>query len=198
MARVVMGCNQSQIIAIEKSAFGIIDFAYRIVFFVVLVGLFAGCQQLPGGQAMRQYQLESDRLVNEFRAQKKRAEELEARNMQLEKRLAESEKLIAKSQLGLGRRNARSTNNDPEWMIGDLDDSRYNNGLSESGSSRSIANRNASGRVKSGLPDAVPSASGQFTSTGTRDPASLGYAPRDLRGDKSSPSQWRPITNPSR
>ena len=47
----------------------------------------SGCQQMPGGQAMRQYQLESDRLLNEFRAQKKRAEDLEVRNAQLEQRL---------------------------------------------------------------------------------------------------------------
>ena len=44
---------------------------------------------------MRQYQQDSDRLLSEFRAQKKRAEELEARNAQLEQRLAESEKLLA-------------------------------------------------------------------------------------------------------
>jgi hypothetical protein len=57
-----------------------------------------GCQQWPGNHAMRQYQIESERLLSEFRSQKKRAEELEQRNMQLERRLGESEREIAKLQ----------------------------------------------------------------------------------------------------
>ncbi len=61
----------------------------------MIASLFSGCQQGPGGMAMRQYQQDSDRLLSEFRAQKKRAEELETRNAQLEQRLAESEKLLA-------------------------------------------------------------------------------------------------------
>ena len=59
---------------------------------------------------MRQYQLESDRLLAEFRAQKKRAEELEIRNGQLEQRLAESEKLLARS---LGGTTGRNTAGNP-------------------------------------------------------------------------------------
>jgi hypothetical protein len=47
---------------------------------------------------MRQYQIESERLLSEYRSQKKRAEELEQRNMQLERRLGESEREIAKLQ----------------------------------------------------------------------------------------------------
>lgn len=71
---------------------------------MMLIGLLCmlsgnlGCQQWPGNQAMRQYQIESERLLSEFRSQKKRAEELEQRNMQLERRLGESEREIAKLQ----------------------------------------------------------------------------------------------------
>jgi len=57
-----------------------------------------GCQQWPGNHAMRQYQIESERLLSEFRSQKKRAEDLEQRNVQLERRLGESEREIAKLQ----------------------------------------------------------------------------------------------------
>ena len=57
-----------------------------------------GCQQWPGNQAMRQYQIESERLLSEYRSQKKRAEDLEQRNVQLERRLGESEREIARLQ----------------------------------------------------------------------------------------------------
>ncbi|MFM8570843.1 MAG: hypothetical protein ACKOAU_04535 [Pirellula sp.] len=63
-----------------------------------LVASSAGCQQWPGNHAMRQYQIESERLLSEYRSQKKRAEELEQRNVQLERRLGESEREIAKLQ----------------------------------------------------------------------------------------------------
>ena len=155
-----------------------------------------GCQRLPGGQAMRQYQLESDRLLAEFRAQKKRAEELEARNGQLEQRLAESEKQLARGLSGTSSRSTASNTNrgrtDSELMIGDArgGGSTLNN-LSDAKSSRST------GRVptliqKGGLPDAFPSTSGKLTSGNRIDPFSLGGS-RDLRGDPKSESQWRPV-----
>ncbi|MFM2013988.1 MAG: hypothetical protein RLZZ396_2772 [Planctomycetota bacterium] len=63
-----------------------------------MVASSVGCQQWPGNHAMRQYQIESERLLSEYRSQKKRAEELEQRNVQLERRLGESEREIAKLQ----------------------------------------------------------------------------------------------------
>ena len=156
-----------------------------------------GCQRFPATQAMRQYQLESDRLLAEFRAQKKRAEELEIRNGQLEQRLAESEKLLARSLGGTsGRSTAGNTNRSrsgSELMIGNApgDRSPINN-LSDANSSRSSA-RGPSKIVRGGLPDTLPSTSGQLTSGNRSDPLSLGSGPRDLRGDPKSESQWRPV-----
>ena len=170
----------------------------RIACAMVLLSsvVISGCQRLPGGQAMRQYQLESDRLLNEFRAQKKRAEDLEARNVQLEHRLAESEKLLASSQNGYGGRSSKNRN-DSELLIGEATGSRRNsNLLSESGSSRSLGLRGPLGRT--GLPDVSPSTAGQLTSGSNRDPISLFGPPRDLRGDRNRESQWRPISGSQR
>lgn len=158
---------------------------------------FTGCQRFPATQAMRQYQLESDRLLAEFRAQKKRAEDLEVRNGQLEQRLAESEKLLARSLAGTtGRSTAGNTNrgrSNSELTIGNAsgDRSAINN-LSDANSSRSSA-RGPSKIVRGGLPDTTPSTSGQLTSGNRNDPLSLGSGPRDLRGDPKSESQWRPV-----
>jgi len=155
-----------------------------------------GCQRFPGSQAMRQYQMENDRLLAEFRAQKKRADESEVRNSQLEQRLAESEKLSARI---LGGSNSRSTagntnrsRNDSELMIGDARGDNSINSLSDAKSSRSTAR----GPVKinrGGLPDSIPSTSGLLTSGNRSDPLSLGNGPRDLKGDPKSESQWRPV-----
>lgn len=69
-----------------------------LCFLLSVVASSIGCQQWPGNHAMRQYQIESERLLSEYRSQKKRAEELEQRNLQLERRLGESEREIAKLQ----------------------------------------------------------------------------------------------------
>ena len=156
-----------------------------------------GCQRFPGGQAMRQYQLESDRLLAEFRAQKKRAEELEVRNGQLEKRLAESEKLLARTVGGSSSRstagNTARSRNDSQLMIGEARVDRGTiNELSDLNSSRSPG-RGPTKIQNGGLPDALPSTSGQLTSGNRIDPFSLGGGPRDLRGDPKSESQWRPV-----
>lgn len=158
---------------------------------------FTGCQRFPATQAMRQYQLESDRLLAEFRAQKKRAEELEVRNGQLEQRLAESEKLLARSLGGTaGRSTAGNTNrsrSNSELTIGNAPSDRSTiNNLSDANSSRSSA-RGPSKILRGGLPDTHPSTSGQLTSGNRNDPLSLGSGPRDLRGDPKGESQWRPV-----
>jgi hypothetical protein len=144
---------------------------------------------------MRQYQLESERLVSEFRAQKKRAEELEARNVQLEQRLAESEKMLARTQNGSGRRSVRGGG---EILLGESRDTRTLENLSDSGSSRSSAANGISGRLPGGLPDVDSRTSGRFASGAARDPIALGGPSRDLRGDRDRDPQWRPISSPSK
>lgn len=161
-----------------------------------LIAPLTGCQRWPNGQAMKQYQMESDRLLAEFRAQKKRAEELEVRNNQLEQRLAESEKMVARSQLGLGGRSTASQSikggNSPELLIGDARGfSKNTSGLSENDSSR--ANPGRSKILRGGLPDTKAGTSGTFTSVNPKDPISIGGNPRDLKGDPKAASQWRPV-----
>lgn len=160
---------------------------------------FAGCQQVPGGFTMRQYQQENNRLLSEFRAQKKRAEEAEARNVLLEQRNAESEKQVA---LGANPRNlSRGRTSNSRSSTDSSDSRRAGITLSERDSSRLINNRN---NLQSGLPDAEPGTAGRFTSGSNlsdlnrRDPISLGTSSEDLRGDSSRESQWRPISKPNR
>jgi hypothetical protein len=145
---------------------------------IVVVLCLTGCQQWPGNTAMRQYQLESDRLLSEFRAQKKRAEELEQRNVQLEQRLDETEKMLARVQ---GRGSSRLANAGAYGGPGsgnerDLTDIGSPNGMAQPG-------RRIPGP---GLPEASPGTASRLTS-GLSDPKS------DLRGDPSRPNQWRPI-----
>jgi hypothetical protein len=118
---------------------------------------------------MKQYQLESDRLLSEFRSQKKRAEEFEQRNQQLEKRLGESERLIAKLQ---GRPSSRAADRSGDRTLADI-----------SKGAPSSTPKRISG---SGLPDATPPTPGRFTSGGYNNG-------EDLKGDPSRSNQWRPI-----
>lgn len=62
-----------------------------------------GCQSWSPGSQIKQCQMESDRLLAEFRAQKKRADELEGKYQESQSRLAEAEKLLARVQNGSGR-----------------------------------------------------------------------------------------------
>lgn len=130
---------------------------------------------------MRQYQLESDRLLSEFRSQKKRAEELEQRNQQLEQRLGESERLIAKLQ---GRSSSRVADNRNK-PIPPNDRTLADIG----GASNGPGPRRLPGP---GLPDATPGAGtpgtpGRLTSGGYN-------GGEDLKGDPSRSNQWRPIS----
>jgi len=79
----------------------------RFLFSVaVLIPLFlftTGCQSWSPGAQIKQCQMESDRLLAEFRAQKKRADELEGKFQESQSRLAEAEKLLARVQNGNGR-----------------------------------------------------------------------------------------------
>lgn len=132
----------------------------------------SGCQQWPGNHAMRQYQIESERLLSEYRSQKKRAEELEQRNVQLERRLGESEREIAKLQ---GRNPS----------------SRMAKNPGASGTLSGLSSGSMSGG--GGLPDARPGTSGRFSSgnisPGNLTPGSSALGP----GDPRNSNQWRPI-----
>ena len=148
---------------------------------VCLILSTSGCQQWPGNHAMRQYQIESERLLSEFRSQKKRAEDLEQRNVQLERRLGESEREIAKLQ---GRNPSSRMANNP-GTGGTL------SGLSSGSMSGSMSGGG-------GLPDARPGTSGRFssgnispgnTSPGSSSPGSSALGP----GDPRNSNQWRPI-----
>lgn len=161
---------------------------------MVLLGLvfLTGCQQWPGSQAAKQYQADSERLLGEFRAQKKRADDLAAQNQVLEQRLAESEKGLARQNLA-GGRNSRSSGSSPSMRIGEPAESKTSN-LSSHGSSRSNSTDSRFRDFENrGLPDArtgndlPPSMNGLLTSSPGRD--TLG----GVTGDRSKPAQWRPL-----
>lgn len=136
-----------------------------------------GCQRMPwpGSQQARQFQADSERLLGEFRAQKKRADELAARNQQLEARLAESEKSLARQNLqSLSQSGGASSRNNRNRRP-DESESRLFVGPSED---------------DSGLPDAPPSISGLLTSGGGFSNPS-GRA-SEMPASKDSP-QWRPV-----
>ena len=149
---------------------------------VCLILSTSGCQQWPGNHAMRQYQIESERLLSEYRSQKKRAEELEQRNVQLERRLGESEREIAKLQ---GRNPS----------------SRMANNPGASGTLSGLSSGSMSGG--GGLPDARPGTSGRFSSgnispgnssPGNSSPGNLSPGSSALGpGDPRNSNQWRPI-----
>ncbi|MCY3008016.1 MAG: hypothetical protein NTV29_18830 [Planctomycetota bacterium] len=139
---------------------------------VCLVLSTGGCQQWPGNHAMRQYQIESERLLSEFRSQKKRAEDLEQRNVQLERRLGESEREIAKLQ---GRNPSSRMANIP--------------GPNSSMSGPSIGSMSGSLSGGTGLPDARPGPSGRLSSGNSGSSGSSALGP----GDPRNSNQWRPI-----
>ncbi|MGN6136457.1 MAG: hypothetical protein ACTHOU_18395, partial [Aureliella sp.] len=60
-----------------------------------------GCGLLGGGQQLKQLQLENDRLLAEYRAQRDRLTKLQETNADLEARVGEAEKLLAQSGIGL-------------------------------------------------------------------------------------------------
>ncbi len=147
----------------------------------LLLGVLAstGCQRWPGGLQAQKFQSDSERLLNEFRAEKKRADDLAAKNQLLEQRLAETEKDIARRNLA-GNRGRTKSGSDARLTIG-APSGPHLNGLSHANTSR-----NGSSRPNfiegGGLPDMRPGTSGQFTSTGL-----------DHSLESERESQWRPI-----
>ena len=71
----------------------------------------SGCQNGPMLGRMQQYQLENERLLSEFRAQKKEVELLRADKTRLLQQQAETEKLAAKLQSQLSNSKSLASQN---------------------------------------------------------------------------------------
>lgn len=56
-----------------------------------------GCGMLGGSSQLKQLQAENDKLVSEYRAQRDKVAKLQETNVALEQRVAEAEKLLARS-----------------------------------------------------------------------------------------------------
>jgi hypothetical protein len=171
-----MNSNQSK--RDQHALFGI---APKSALLVLALSFCTGCQQLPwpGSQQAKQFQVDSERILGEFRAQKKRADDLAAKNQQLETRLAETEKSLARQNLqSLSQSNSSSSRNN-----------RKGNSNSNPAKGRLFV---GAPDDDPGLPDAPPSMSGLLTSSG-----GFSKTDRDLNNssdndNKESP-QWRPV-----
>lgn len=167
-----------------------IGFILRLVA-IALVGSFCpGCQQFPwpGSQQAKQFQVDSERILGEFRAQKKRADELATKNQQLEARLAETEKSLARQNLqSLSQSNSSSSRNNRR---GNTASNSSNNPGSISGNNRLFVGPPDD---DPGLPDTPPSMSGLLTSGGGFSKSDRDYGnTSDNNANKESP-QWRPV-----
>ena len=79
-----------------------ISFQISAAAIAIALCLTTGCQTWGPAAQIKQCQLESDRLLAEFRAQKKRADDLEGKLQDSQSRLADAEKLLARIQNGNG------------------------------------------------------------------------------------------------
>lgn len=162
-----------------------------------------GCQQWPGTMQAKQFQQDSDRLLNEFKAEKQRADELAAKNQLLEQRLAETEKQFALQNLAGSRNRSGLPNTDTKLSIGTPSSGRQ---LSQSNTSRSTYPSGTLNQITGpGLPDARPGTGSRLTSTGN--PANSGQSllpngnrvNEEMRGSRQNAGtsayapQWRPI-----
>jgi hypothetical protein len=124
-----------------------------------------GCGLLGGGQQLKQLQLENDRLLAEYRAQRDRLTKLQETNADLEARVGEAEKLLAQS--GIGLPSSRISQAPPR-------------AASPSTSSRSAASASTSGAAAPPyVPPSVPSLPGDGQSAGA--------------GSGEAAVKWRPL-----
>lgn len=120
-------------------------------------------------------------MLSEFRAQKKRADELAAKNQQLETRLAETEKSLARQNLqSLSQSNSSSSRIDRRGKAA---------GKSTAGGSSSSGLFVGPVDDDSGLPDVPPSMSGLLTSGGV---FSKSTPPKEDPDSGKDSLQWRP------
>ena len=107
-----------------------------------------GCQSWSPASQIKQCQMESDRLLAEFRAQKKRADDLETKYQESQSRLAEAEKHLARMQNGSGRTSGvladrSSTSNRSNSNTSALEASRGFNSTTPLGASNALQRNEA-------------------------------------------------------
>ena len=69
---------------------------WQLTLAFALLALGSGCNSFGNGKLVQQLQLENERLLSEFRAEKARREQAEQKMASVELKLAESEKLLAR------------------------------------------------------------------------------------------------------
>lgn len=69
----------------------------RAIIVVWLVTWTSGCGLFGSGQQLKQLQMENDRLISEYRAQRERVTKLQETNVALEARIGEAERLLAQA-----------------------------------------------------------------------------------------------------
>ncbi len=87
---------------------------------LTLLACSTGCQNGPVLGRMKQSQIENERLLSEFRSQKKEVEQLRAERSQLLQQQAETEKLAARLKAQL---NSRGESNSSSSMVAGRGDS---------------------------------------------------------------------------
>lgn len=76
--------------------------AYITMMIAAAMLVSAGCNSIGAGKQVKQLEMENNRLLSEFRAERQRRETAERAAQQLENRLAESEKLLARQAVPSG------------------------------------------------------------------------------------------------
>ncbi len=83
-----------------KPSAGLHSVGLRLALVLACLSASLGCNSFGNGKLVKQLQLENERLLGEFRAERQRREESERLNSTLEARLSESEKLLARQTQG--------------------------------------------------------------------------------------------------
>jgi hypothetical protein len=92
------------------------DQAGKIVIATGIIMILSGCNSFGSGKQIKQLEQENNRLLSEFRAERQRKESAERAAQQLEARLAESEKMLARQLQGppgAGRLSSLQLNSSP-------------------------------------------------------------------------------------
>lgn len=107
----------------------------------------AGCNSIGVGKQLQQLESDNNRLLTEFRAERQRRENAERTAQQLEQRLAESEKLIARQmQAGTGPGRLSSLPSSPALPSSSMPDP--SSLLNRGGASDSPSTSHGSGDLK--------------------------------------------------
>lgn len=162
--------------AFSMNAFKTPSAMTNTVCLVLFLASVTGCQNGPKFGRMQQYQLENERLLSEFRSQKKENEKLRADRSRLLQQQAETEKLAAKlqSQLKGGRTlTAQSQSDRSDFGLGSLKGSNSQSSF-----------------------DSRPVTDPFTKSNGLSKPDASNLSPRSASNAESL--QWRPIRKETR